>query len=250
MREGRNQYAPMPGVLALREAIAAMYSSAHGRSYDPETRDHRHVGGDRGHLRRGRGAGASRRRGHRSRAVLRLVRAGDRAQRRRAGCGALAVSAGTRSTGIAVGAAITGRTRMLIDQHAAQSDRRGAVTPRSRHPRRARGRHRRPRPRRRGLPAHHLRRPRARKPGPARRARRPQHRHRLVRQDLSRDGMESRLCRRARGADRRTAQGAPVRDVLDQHPGAARDRGVPRRGARPRRARPLLPGEARSFSAR
>jgi methionine aminotransferase len=36
MREGRNQYAPMPGVLALREAIAAMYSSAHGRSYDPE----------------------------------------------------------------------------------------------------------------------------------------------------------------------------------------------------------------------
>jgi len=37
MREGRNQYAPMPGVLALREAIAAMYRSAHGRSYDPET---------------------------------------------------------------------------------------------------------------------------------------------------------------------------------------------------------------------
>jgi methionine transaminase len=37
MREGRNQYAPMPGVLALREAIGAMYRSAHGRSYDPET---------------------------------------------------------------------------------------------------------------------------------------------------------------------------------------------------------------------
>ena len=37
MREGRNQYAPMPGVLALRDAIAAMYRSAHDRSYDPET---------------------------------------------------------------------------------------------------------------------------------------------------------------------------------------------------------------------
>ena len=37
MREGRNQYAPMPGVVALREAIAAMYRTAHGRSYDPET---------------------------------------------------------------------------------------------------------------------------------------------------------------------------------------------------------------------
>ncbi|HWV92723.1 MAG TPA: aminotransferase class I/II-fold pyridoxal phosphate-dependent enzyme, partial [Vicinamibacterales bacterium] len=37
MREGHNQYAPMPGVLALRNAIAAMYRSAHDRSYDPET---------------------------------------------------------------------------------------------------------------------------------------------------------------------------------------------------------------------
>jgi methionine aminotransferase len=37
MREGRNQYAPMPGVLALREAIAAMYVDAGARRYDPET---------------------------------------------------------------------------------------------------------------------------------------------------------------------------------------------------------------------
>ena len=37
MREGRNQYAPMPGVPALRDAIAAMYQSAHRRSYDPES---------------------------------------------------------------------------------------------------------------------------------------------------------------------------------------------------------------------
>ena len=37
MRAGHNQYAPMPGVLALREAIAAMYLSSCGRVYDPET---------------------------------------------------------------------------------------------------------------------------------------------------------------------------------------------------------------------
>jgi methionine transaminase len=37
MRAGRNQYAPMPGVPALREAIAKMYLESYGRSYDPET---------------------------------------------------------------------------------------------------------------------------------------------------------------------------------------------------------------------
>src|SRR5688572_21162105 len=37
MREGRNQYAPMQGVPALREAIAANYERFHGRRYDPDT---------------------------------------------------------------------------------------------------------------------------------------------------------------------------------------------------------------------
>jgi methionine transaminase len=37
MREGRNQYAPMQGVLALREAIAGMFEALRGRRYDPET---------------------------------------------------------------------------------------------------------------------------------------------------------------------------------------------------------------------
>ena len=37
MRAGRNQYAPMQGVPALREAIAAKYADLHGRRYDPET---------------------------------------------------------------------------------------------------------------------------------------------------------------------------------------------------------------------
>jgi methionine aminotransferase len=37
MREGRNQYAPMQGVPALRQAIAAKYARFHDRRYDPDT---------------------------------------------------------------------------------------------------------------------------------------------------------------------------------------------------------------------
>jgi methionine transaminase len=37
MRAGRNQYAPMQGVLALREAVAAMFEALRGRRYDPES---------------------------------------------------------------------------------------------------------------------------------------------------------------------------------------------------------------------
>jgi len=37
MRAGRNQYAPMQGVPALRQAIAAKYEHFHGRRYDPDT---------------------------------------------------------------------------------------------------------------------------------------------------------------------------------------------------------------------
>ncbi|MEP6915022.1 MAG: methionine aminotransferase [Acidobacteriota bacterium] len=37
MRAGRNQYAPMQGVLPLREAIADKYEQFHGRRYDPDT---------------------------------------------------------------------------------------------------------------------------------------------------------------------------------------------------------------------
>ena len=35
MREGRNQYAPMQGILRLREALAALFVSRGGRAYDP-----------------------------------------------------------------------------------------------------------------------------------------------------------------------------------------------------------------------
>jgi methionine aminotransferase len=37
MRDGRNQYAPMQGGPALRQAIAATYEYFHGRRYDPDT---------------------------------------------------------------------------------------------------------------------------------------------------------------------------------------------------------------------
>ena len=37
MREGRNQYAPMQGVPALRQAIAAKFEHLYGAAYDPET---------------------------------------------------------------------------------------------------------------------------------------------------------------------------------------------------------------------
>lgn len=37
MREGRNQYAPMQGVPALRQAIAAKYLALHGAAYDADT---------------------------------------------------------------------------------------------------------------------------------------------------------------------------------------------------------------------
>jgi methionine aminotransferase len=37
MREGRNQYAPMQGVPALRQAIAAKYNALYGSSYDGDT---------------------------------------------------------------------------------------------------------------------------------------------------------------------------------------------------------------------
>ena len=37
MRDGHNQYAPMPGVLSLREALSAKIDALYGRRYDPLT---------------------------------------------------------------------------------------------------------------------------------------------------------------------------------------------------------------------
>src|SRR5438132_8699233 len=37
MQKGMNQYSPMPGVMALREAIAEKTEELYGAKYDPET---------------------------------------------------------------------------------------------------------------------------------------------------------------------------------------------------------------------
>ena len=82
MREGRNQYAPMQGVPALRQAIAAKYESFHGRRYDPETEVTVTSGGTEAIF---DAVAAVVRPGDevdRSRALLRLVCAGHRAERR------------------------------------------------------------------------------------------------------------------------------------------------------------------------
>ena len=83
LRDGRgNQYPPGPGVPELRTAIAAHQQRFYGLSYDPDTRGPGHRGrhrGDRGGAAR---AGGARRRGHRPRAVLRLLRGLHRDGRR------------------------------------------------------------------------------------------------------------------------------------------------------------------------
>ena len=79
MRDGHNQYAPMPGVLALREAIAAKVEQLYGPKYDPVTEVVVTVRRDGGPLCDADHVRAARRRGRAVRAVLRLVRAGDSA---------------------------------------------------------------------------------------------------------------------------------------------------------------------------
>jgi methionine aminotransferase len=59
-RRGRNQYAPMEGVVELREQIAAKLQTCYGRRFDPAVRDHRDLRRDRIALRchpDGRGSG-------------------------------------------------------------------------------------------------------------------------------------------------------------------------------------------------
>ncbi len=60
MRNGRNQYAPMQGVLALRQAIAAKFRDLYGVSVRSRHGSHRDVGCYRSDLRRRRGRGTSR----------------------------------------------------------------------------------------------------------------------------------------------------------------------------------------------
>ena len=63
MRDGKNQYAPMAGRRALREAIAAKFSDGLRRPVRSGIGDHGHVRRHRSHLRRRRGRRPARRRG-------------------------------------------------------------------------------------------------------------------------------------------------------------------------------------------
>ena len=76
MRAGHNQYAPMPGVLALREAIAAKVERCYGATYDPQTEMSITSGATAGLYATLTALRAAGRRGRAVRAVLRLVRAG------------------------------------------------------------------------------------------------------------------------------------------------------------------------------
>ena len=70
-----HQYAPMPGSVPLRAAIAAKLEDLYGVTRRSGHRDHGHERRDRGDLLRDPGRRAPRRRGDRARSVLRLVRA-------------------------------------------------------------------------------------------------------------------------------------------------------------------------------
>ncbi len=84
MRAGENQYAPMPGVLALREALSAKIRRLYGAEYDPATELTVTSGATEALFDSHLGVCPPGRRGDPLRAVLRLVRAGGAAQRRHA----------------------------------------------------------------------------------------------------------------------------------------------------------------------
>ena len=248
MREGRNQYAPMQGVLPLREAIAAKYEHFHGRRYDPDTEVTVTSGGTEAIFD----------------AVAAVVHPGDEAIVLEP-CYDSYVPAIELSGGVpvvvpltypdyaidwdAVRAAVTPKTRLLIIN--SPHNPAGAVlTPSDI----------------RELTAlvdgtdiviisdevyEHIifDGAAAREHGAPSRARRAQLHRRLLRQDVSRDGLEGRLRRRAGGADGGVPEGAPVRHLLDEHAGAVRARGLPVLEARPRGAVAVLPGQARPVPA-
>ena len=168
IRDGHNQYAPLPGVPALREAIA----DAPAALLRPRARP-----GHRG--RRSRSAPPRRSPPRCSpcaspatrwscfEPVLRLLRGGDRDGRRAAASAGDAAPAGLRrSTRTRCAAAVTPRTRAAAAQHAAQPDRQGARPRRAGADRRRVRRARPDRDHRRGLRAPGLRR-RARPAGHA-----------------------------------------------------------------------------------
>ena len=101
MRAGHNQYAPMPGLPALQQAVADHQKRFYGLDVRPRQRDHDPRRRHRGAVRHDRGAPRPRRRGDRLRALLRRLPARDRA---RAGEGARRAARPARSSGSTRGA--------------------------------------------------------------------------------------------------------------------------------------------------
>ena len=164
MRAGRNQYAPMPGVLALREAIASDVSDVARTGLRSGNRGHDHLRRHGGDLRRGRRVRAP------GDEVIVLEPCYDSYVPAIELSGGVPVVVSLRYPDYsvdwdAVRRAITPRTRLLMINTPHNPT--GVGAHRRRHARagRDRRRHRRPRARRRGLPAHHLRRPPPREPG-------------------------------------------------------------------------------------
>ena len=191
LRDGHNQYAPLPGVPALREAIAAHQHRFYGIEVDPDTRGAGHVrrhGGDRG-----RAAGDLRagRRGRLPRALLRLLRGRDRDGRREPPPGhAAPAGLGDRPGGARRGDHAPGARAAA--QLAAQPDGQGALAPGARADRRRVPRARPDRDHRRGLRAPRLR----RRAHPARDAAGDGRAHAddlLAGQDVLGDGLEDGL---------------------------------------------------------
>ena len=233
MRAGRNQYAPMQGVPALREAIAAKYETFYGRRYDPETEVTVTSGGTEAIFD----------------AVAAVVHPGDEVIVLEP-CYDSYVPAIELAGGVPVVVPLRFRTtrstgRGARGRHAANAAA-DASTRRTTRPARCS----RP-PTFRSCIAlvngtdivivsdevyEHIIFDGMRHESMARhrRTRRAQLRRRLIRQDLSHDRMEDRIRGRAGGVDRRVPQGASVRHVFDHHAGAVRARRVlsPRRGLR------------------
>ena len=86
MRAGHNQYPPMTGVPALREAVADKIEALYGHRYDADTEITVTAGATQAILTAVLALRASGRRGHRARPVLRQLRPNDRAGRRRHRC--------------------------------------------------------------------------------------------------------------------------------------------------------------------
>ena len=250
MREGRNQYAPMQGVPALRQAIAAQVrSAATAARYDPETEVTVTSGGTEAIFD----------------AVAAVVHPGDEVIVLEP-CYDSYVPAIELNGGVpvvvslrcpdyavdwdAVRAAVTPRTRLLMINSPHNPT--GAI-----------------------LAAADIAEltalvdgtdifvvsdevyehiifdgARAREHGALPGAGRAQLHRRILRQDVSHHRLEGRLRRRAGGADGGVPQGAPVRHVLDEHADPARARGLP--GAtrtRPRGAAAVLSAQARPVPA-